>query len=221
MYQFNKKANFIIGIILNVFILVYYLCNIFYDSHHITVYVVGAFLIISSFVLIICKKAQSGISSLLYFILSFIFEIDSLYYCFINGLMVEFNAGILVSIFVFILPILMIAVYFKKPNKLFCVIISLLISAIIITRGISLFFVFDLSNLFSVVLLLLVLFQIILSFKFEKKTNNIISELTEENQDIIIKNESIDDLYKYKSLLDNGAITQEEFDAKKKELLNM
>ncbi|MBR4240853.1 MAG: SHOCT domain-containing protein, partial [Eubacterium sp.] len=32
---------------------------------------------------------------------------------------------------------------------------------------------------------------------------------------------SIDDIYKYKELLDMGAITQEEFDQKKKELLDL
>jgi len=33
--------------------------------------------------------------------------------------------------------------------------------------------------------------------------------------------ESIDDIYKYKELLDMGAITQDEFDRKKKELLGL
>ncbi|EQE00563.1 short C-terminal domain protein [Clostridioides difficile CD9] len=34
-------------------------------------------------------------------------------------------------------------------------------------------------------------------------------------------NDSTDEILKFKKLLDEGAITQEEFDAKKKELLNL
>ncbi|MBR3588760.1 MAG: SHOCT domain-containing protein [Clostridia bacterium] len=34
-------------------------------------------------------------------------------------------------------------------------------------------------------------------------------------------NSEADELKKYKDLLDNGVITQEEFDAKKKQLLNL
>ncbi len=50
-----------------------------------------------------------------------------------------------------------------------------------------------------------------------------ISDLTKKRQDSLAepKNNNIDDLKKLKDLLDNGVITQEEFDQKKKQLLGL
>ncbi len=52
------------------------------------------------------------------------------------------------------------------------------------------------------------------------KFQTIISELSKE-QPIVSNNSAADEIKKYKELLDIGAITKEEFDAKKKELLNL
>ena len=50
-----------------------------------------------------------------------------------------------------------------------------------------------------------------------------ISDLTKKRQESSVEqqNNNIDDLKKLKDLLDNGVITQEEFDAKKKQLLGL
>lgn len=57
------------------------------------------------------------------------------------------------------------------------------------------------------------------SISSELKESNIQSVFTKPMQDNNDKN--LDEIYNYKDLLDIGAITQEEFDAKKKELLGL
>lgn len=59
-----------------------------------------------------------------------------------------------------------------------------------------------------------------------KKIHNILSDIIIERQKITAKtptidNSEADELKKYKELLDSGVITQEEFDAKKKQLLGL
>ena len=44
-------------------------------------------------------------------------------------------------------------------------------------------------------------------------------KLSEQNNSI--NNSQADEIYKFKKLLDNGAITQEEYEKKKKQLLNI
>lgn len=67
-------------------------------------------------------------------------------------------------------------------------------------------------------------------FKFLENTNDILKEISKllnnrqsnKNTTTIANNNSnADELKKYKELLDSGVITQEEFDTKKKQLLNL
>ena len=72
--------------------------------------------------------------------------------------------------------------------------------------------------------------------KYQKEMHSVIGNLLKERQEkeysqpvtkvniinqTIIKQTSADELKKFKELLDMGAITQEEFDAKKKQLLGL
>ncbi len=61
--------------------------------------------------------------------------------------------------------------------------------------------------------------------KFHKEINDLIIERQSKNTTTIIEKSSTqssaDELRKYKDLLDSGVITQEEFDAKKKQLLGL
>lgn len=65
--------------------------------------------------------------------------------------------------------------------------------------------------------------RLILIKNNEEIKNAIIEELSNVSDNDIIETDisSADKLQKYKNLLDNGTITQEEFDAKKKQLLNL
>lgn len=67
------------------------------------------------------------------------------------------------------------------------------------------------------------LFSIIILFlSFIKKSNFVVPKEAAVTQVTINNNStSADELKKYKDLLDDGAITQEEFEAKKKELLGL
>ena len=67
---------------------------------------------------------------------------------------------------------------------------------------------------FTVVILMFV----IIILGFVKRSKIIIGETTPATVNITSTN--ADELKKYKNLLDSGAITQEEYDIKKKELLN-
>lgn len=71
---------------------------------------------------------------------------------------------------------------------------------------------------------LLVLLAIIVVLTFIKRSVTI-SDVQKvdvvEKTEIINQSSNADELKKYKGLLDNGTITQEEFDAKKKELLGL
>lgn len=67
-------------------------------------------------------------------------------------------------------------------------------------------------------------------FKYIKKAQNIISYLTiiTNNRDTANSNRAInnptsaiDEIRQYKQLIDEGIITQQEFDAKKRQLLNL
>ena len=74
------------------------------------------------------------------------------------------------------------------------------------------------SALFYIELaLLLTLFLITAIGYFKAKKGNIIEEVTTKKQSTMISN--ADELKKYKDLLDSGAITQAEFEEKKKQLL--
>ena len=69
---------------------------------------------------------------------------------------------------------------------------------------------------FSAVLLILIIALAVL-----KRSALVVPKV--ENQPIVMMKESsnADEIKKYKELLDNGTITQEEFDKKKKQLLNL
>ena len=60
---------------------------------------------------------------------------------------------------------------------------------------------------------------IIVSVRLPKKTVEIPVVIPAVEQEIQKKQSRADELIKYKGLLDSGVLTQEEFDAKKKELL--
>lgn len=72
-----------------------------------------------------------------------------------------------------------------------------------------------------VLLLITTVFNIVKNSIKEKNTNNINFNINKNNQPNIIPSSEADEIKKYKDLLDNNAITQEEFDEKKKQLLNL
>ena len=73
-------------------------------------------------------------------------------------------------------------------------------------------------------LLFLVLFALIIAISIAKRSS-IIAGLPSKNETTVVnevhETTNADELKKYKELLDNGTITQDEFEAKKKQLLNL
>lgn len=66
------------------------------------------------------------------------------------------------------------------------------------------------------------------SLMFEKKNNDLVAEIKMKIEEIMGSNEtknysssSADEILKYKELLDMGVITKDDFEAKKKQLLNI
>ena len=64
-------------------------------------------------------------------------------------------------------------------------------------------------------------FQKVEFTKYEKKQNVLNTTTKEEESKSKSKVESIDDLEKYADLLKKGILTQQEFDAKKKQILGL
>lgn len=81
-----------------------------------------------------------------------------------------------------------------------------------------------------IILVAVSILLVVISVKDENTNNNsdefaavdsFIIKDKDSKGSINCQKKSIDDIYKYKELLDMGAITQEEFDQKKKELLDL
>lgn len=77
----------------------------------------------------------------------------------------------------------------------------------------------EVNSFFSIIVVLLSI--LIIALAVLKRSALVVPKV--ENQPIVMMKESsnADEIKKYKELLDNGTITQEEFDKKKKQLLNL
>ena len=157
-------------------------------------------------VTMIKSKRQSGVNLSIFFIYSATVEIiDAI----INhsSYILDFQTVIcLLSLVISIFIIL----YFKSPNsslKIACTVLCALCAVLSVGSYIG-----------ESIIMVLILIQVNNSFSFNKVFNDKATTPDIEDDNKIVLN-NVELLLKYKQLLDDGIITQEEFDEKKKELL--
>lgn len=260
---FNKKGNFIVGLLLNVVLLVGNILSVVnyinlirisnenpivsnYSNQYKLMCIVSVICIICvilSFVVLFMKKRQSGLGvSLLYIMGLLIYIVNDivsklLWFMdndrntpfFTDGLLSAF----LDSLFYIIVPIvtiILIIIYFKIPKRAIQIAsVIFVVISILYNVGDSIHTMLPLYDdklpvllniLSSSIPKILIIIQLIISFKFKKIDNRYIGVLNRQPQN---KNsvESTEELFEYKKLLDSGAITQAEFDKKKNELLHL
>ncbi len=103
----------------------------------------------------------------------------------------------------------------KVDSKLHCALPII----IFIFTNITFIGITDVNSIENLLIYEVLMFAVII-ISFVKRASFIICE-DEEKSDENVKKSDIDKIKEFKELLDSGAITQEEFDEKKKQLLNL
>ena len=184
------------------------------------------------------NQFQDGIGLSCYFMYSIAMSLSGIILCLFNS-DIDFAklAGNLLGIIFCVSILASILTYFKKVSKSAKVvsIVLILLYATAGVIGVILSYAllikysepFTLTNLFSVIFYLieftlyaLIIIQIVKSFTVKKEVVHSYSTASVASS-VNTSLSTADILLNFKNLLDEGAITQEEFDAKKKELLNL
>ena len=207
-------------------------------------YYLPLIILLCNLIVLLIKKKQNGFSVVLPFLSYSIYKLcyflSSVYFMVKYPKFAKEDNILYSSITEELIPLIICVVAgvciinaYLKNNRVSIVMGLILDFAMIISVGIESFIIpltnsipVGLTHIVRFVLLsisfVLVIIELILMDRLQKSNNqdfnsnnqneNIFVELNTDNKDLLIK---------YKELLDIGAITQEEFDTKKKELLNL
>lgn len=203
--------------------------------------VLGIFLalgiiVYSAWVLAFTKDKSNGGQSLIKFLS--VYVLASATYSFIAAVFTAINDYTSTVIVTLVLSILQLAVGIicalltKKSPKIARIVLIVEFSLFALSEFLNIIFYIIASNFLSMVTSMLVLtFEIVVLIALilmkvevendEEESTPLVKKEAKESlpKQEISQEERLNLLLKYKSLLDNGVITQEEFDAKKKELL--
>lgn len=203
--------------------------------------VLGIFLalgiiVYSAWVLAFTKDKSNGGQSLIKFLS--VYVLASATYSFLSSVFAAINLYTSTAIVTLVLSILQLAVGIvcvlltKKSPKVARIVLIVEFSLFAFSELLNVIFYIIASNFLSMVTSMLVLaFEIVVLIALilmkvevendEEKSTPLVKKEAKESlpKQEISQEEKLNLLLKYKSLLDNGVITQEEFDAKKKELL--
>lgn len=223
MKSIENIGNFVVGLLISAFSILYFICQIAREAYYeIRIWedVIYGILMLVSLIMLLIKKKQSwfmawffhivmairylvyGIENLKYFetLLSFLFSFYTVYY-------------VLIIFFV------MISFFVRKEKNIFLIIgsgilglvqIGILIGGVF-ADGLDWWLVPPLLSLLISILIQVQMVIIAVSSKAKKKQYDY-SIVNKSNADILTE---------YKELLDMGAITTEEFEQKKKEIMNL
>ena len=223
MKSIENIGNFVVGLLISAFSILYFICQIAREAYYeIRIWedVIYGILMLVSLIMLLIKKKQSwfmawffhivmairylvyGIENLKYFetLLSFLFSFYTVYY-------------VLIIFFV------MISFFVRKKKNIFLIIgsgilglvqIGILIGGVF-ADGLDWWLVPPLLSLLISILIQVQMVIIAVSSKAKKKQYDY-SIVNKSNADILTE---------YKELLDMGAITTEEFEQKKKEIMNL
>lgn len=204
--------------------------------------VLGIFLalgiiVYSAWVLAFTKDKSNGGQSLIKFLS--VYVLASATYSFLSSVFAAINLYTSTAIVTLVLSILQLAVGIvcvlltKKSPKVARIVLIVEFSLFALSELLNIIFYIIASNFLSmatsmvvlafeiVVLIALILMKIEVENDEEAGPTPLVKNEAKESlpKQEISQEEKLNLLLKYKSLLDNGVITQEEFDAKKKELL--
>lgn len=190
----------------------------------------------SAWVLAFTKDKSNGGQSLIKFLSEYV--LLSATYSFIAAVFTAINDYTSTVIVTLVLSILQLAVGIicalltKKSPKIARIVLIVEFSLFALSEFLNIIFYIIASNFLSMVTSMLVLaFEIVVLIALilmkvevendEEESTPLLKKEAKESlpKQEISQEEKLNLLLKYKSLLDNGVITQEEFDAKKKELL--
>ncbi len=223
MKSIENIGNFVVGLLISAFSILYFICQIAREAYYeIRIWedVIYGILMLVSLIMLLIKKKQSwfmawffhivmairylvyGIENLKYFetLLSFLFSFYTVYH-------------VLIIFFV------MISFFVRKEKNIFLIIgsgilglvqIGILIGGVF-ADGLDWWLVLPLLSLLISILIQVQMVIIAVSSKAKKKQYDY-SIVNKSNADILTE---------YKELLDMGAITTEEFEQKKKEIMNL
>lgn len=194
------------------------------------------FILYSAWVLAFTKDKSKGGQILIKFLSEYV--LLSATYSFIAAVFTAINDYTSTVIVTLVLSILQLAVGIicallsKKSPKIARIVLIVEFSLFVLSEFLNIIFYIIASNFLSMVTSMLVLaFEIVVLIALilmkvevendEEESTPLANKEAKESlpKQEINQEEKLNLLLKYKSLLDNGVITQEEFDAKKKELL--
>lgn len=194
------------------------------------------FILYSAWILAFTKDKSKGGQILIKFLSEYV--LLSATYSFIAAVFTAINDYTSTVIVTLVLSILQLAVGIicallsKKSPKIARIVLIVEFSLFVLSEFLNIIFYIIASNFLSMVTSMLVLaFEIVVLIALilmkvevendEEESTPLANKEAKESlpKQEISQEERLNLLLKYKSLLDNGVITQEEFDAKKKELL--
>lgn len=194
------------------------------------------FIVYSAWILAFTKDKSNGGQILIKFLSEYV--LLSATYSFIAAVFTAINDYTSTVIVTLVLSILQLAVGIicalltKKSPKIARIVLIVEFSLFALSEFLNIIFYIIASNFLSMVTSMLVLaFEIVVLIALilmkvevendEEESTPLLKKEAKESlpKQEISQEEKLNLLLKYKSLLDNGVITQEEFDAKKKELL--
>lgn len=194
------------------------------------------FILYSAWILAFTKDKSKGGQILIKFLSEYV--LLSATYSFIAAVFTAINDYTSTVIVTLVLSILQLAVGIicallsKKSPKIARIVLIVEFSLFVLSEFLNIIFYIIASNFLSMVTSMLVLaFEIVVLIALilmkvevendEEESTPLANKEAKESlpKQEINQEEKLNLLLKYKSLLDNGVITQEEFDAKKKELL--
>lgn len=237
--MFKNKKPMLLEIAVYFLILITYGTQLFFElvsfNTNMTYVFLNSFNIlvtIFAFIFILIKKRQNGLGISLYFILSAINAIVTTIYFAINDKMGigYYLIKFLYALFAFAI-IITIIVYFRNPS------LNLKVTSLVLLGFYTFFEIIGfavqignryelltnvtsvtISSILSIAIVILIFIQVIEFYSIQKSPPIALNNFqTDSKSDI----DNVDKLLQYKKLLDLGAITQEEFDAKKRELLEL
>jgi hypothetical protein len=127
-------------------------------------------------------------------------------------------AGLVVAILMMVVGIIFIAA--RKNNARGIKTSTYIMCAISLFLAVSAIDSFSDMGIYAVLMLVGVIWGN-MATKIQPENNTSEQALNKQTLESTAKSSTTDEIMKFKKLLDDGAITQEEFDAKKKELLNI
>ncbi len=233
-----------ISLILNIISLVVAAESLYFSSYwglYLNI-VLGIFLALgiilySAWVLAFTKDKSKGGQSLIKFLS--VYVLASATYSFLSSVFAAINLYTSTAIVTLVLSILQLAVGIvcvllsKKSSKVARIVLIVEFILFALSDFLNIIFYIIASNFLSMVTSMLILaFEIVVLISLivmkievendeEAESTSLTKNEAKESlpKQEISQEEKLNLLLKYKSLLDNGVITQEEFDAKKKELL--